>query len=184
MTKYNWRHRKSLGLFSRLSSICAPKPRIQDESIRVGGSNTRLSNTVTIKGKGEPPLKQSTANEVAIQGTESSESLQLQETPGFPDESPDTFGDSERTKIRYNQDLKKLEKCLSLSGSSSELARFLEIDELCQYDQITYLREQVDKILKSRGSLPRNSPVLQRIFKAVTPISKCLLTVAIQGQPV
>jgi hypothetical protein len=178
MTKYNWRHRKSLGLFSRLSSLCAPKPRLQDESIRVGGSNT--PNTVTTKGKGEPPLKQSTA----IQGTESSQSLQLQEIPGFPDESPDTFGDSERTKIRYNQALKKLEKCLSLSGSGSEPARFLEIDELCQYDQITYLREQVDKILESRGSLPRNSPVLQRIFKAVTPISKCLLTVAIQGQPV
>lgn len=185
MTSHNWRHRKSLGFFSQLSSLRGLKGRV-DENYGVGRSNTPLSNTR--ENEEETPSElQSAAIELAPQRTCVSGSVQRKPLGPTPSEPSTIFGDNERTKTRYNQTLKKLEQTLTLRVSSSETSRLLNIDEIRQQDQITYLREQVDKMLverEARESLRRNSAVLHRIFKAITPISKTLLSIAVQGQPV
>jgi hypothetical protein len=191
MTRYSW-HRKSLGLFSQLSSLRGSKGHFQIDIEESCGSKQPLSNKT--EGTEVIPLDQSAAVELAPQRTcfsqlPSTERDSEVNHPVLSELEPsNVFGDNERTNIRYSRALKKLERTLTLSVSSGETSQLLNImiDEIHQHDQITYLREQVDKMLdrEARESLRGTRAVLHRIFKAITPISKTLLTIAVQGQPV
>lgn len=193
MTRYSW-HRKSLGLFSQLSTLRGSKGHFQVDNEESCGSKQHLSNkTEDIK---VIPLDQSAAVELAPQRTcicfsqlPSTERDSEGNHPVLSELEPsNVFGDDERTNIRYSRALKKLERTLTLSVSSDETSQLLNImiDEIRPHDQITYLREQVDKMLdrEARESLRGTRAVLHRIFKAITPLSKTLLTIAVQGQPV
>src|SRR5579862_641840 len=186
MRRNNWRHRKSLGFLPQLSSLRGVKERA-DESRGVGRSKALFSNT---REDEETPLEEFAGIELAPERTCISQFVQrdtLEVNHPRPSDPSNRFGDDERTKIRYRQALKKLQQTLTLRVSSSETSRLLDIDEIRQHDQINYIREQIDKMLEEReakDSLRRNRPVLHRIFKAITPISKTLLSIAVQGQPV
>ena len=95
-----------------------------------------------------------------------------------------SFGDRERTEMRYNEAAKQLEKCLAIRKSICESLTLFDFDEICQNNQVPYLRGKIDEMLQARKSLTKNRNVMERIFTAITPFSKRLLTVLIQSQPV
>jgi len=94
------------------------------------------------------------------------------------------LGDSERTRARYVFALELLRSCFT-EVSTREGYSFIALDEFGETNQlIPDLREKIDQLLSARQSLPKDHNILRRIFAALTPFSKSLLSVGVQSQPV
>ena len=96
------------------------------------------------------------------------------------------FGDRGRTERRYKEAVKELERCFEFTSSSFGDTDFLHLDEFKfgENDQISYLRDKIDEMLEARNSVAQNRNVVRGVFTAMAPLSKTLLTVLTQSQPV
>jgi hypothetical protein len=89
------------------------------------------------------------------------------------------FGDSDR----YTMAVTQLKNCLADSLTLRKFD-FLNIDELQSKDDIAYLRDEIDEMLQCRNSQAKNRTFIRNVFTAIAPLSKVLLTVMTQSQPV
>jgi hypothetical protein len=93
------------------------------------------------------------------------------------------FGDSDRTEERYTTAVKQLESCLADSLILKKFD-FLDVDELLVKDDIAWLGDKIDEMLQCRHSQAKNRNFIRKVFAAIAPLSKALLTVMTQSQPV
>jgi len=93
---------------------------------------------------------------------------------------PRAAGDTERTRRRYNDALQKMERCFA--RNSRRIA--IDPDQVRQQHQVSYLRDQVNGILEARRTTTKSRNAVQRMFRAIIPLSKNFLLIGVQGQPV
>lgn len=93
------------------------------------------------------------------------------------------FGDRVRTEMRHKEAINELKQSLH-SASNSQFPQLLNFEEFRENNQIPFLRVKIDEILQARNSSGKNRNFMHRIFVAMAPISKSLLGVVTQSQPV
>jgi hypothetical protein len=95
---------------------------------------------------------------------------------------PRAAGDTERTRRRYNDALQKMERCFA--RNTRRIAIGFDPDQVRQQHQVSYLRDQVNGILEARRTTKISRNAVQRMFRAIIPLSKNFLLIGVQGQPV
>jgi len=92
-----------------------------------------------------------------------------------------SYGDRQRVEARFRRAVAQLQSCFGRQFTITDAGQFRE---LLGINQIHSLRGKIDEILESRQAPTQNRNIFDRIFKALFPFAKNLLTLAIQSQPV
>ena len=92
-----------------------------------------------------------------------------------------SYGDRQRVEKRFRRAVAQLQSCFGHRFTITDAAHFRE---LLGINHIPPLRSKIDEILESRQAPTQNRNIFERLFKALFPFAKTLLTLAIQSQSV
>src|SRR5271155_2176125 len=111
-------------------------------------------------------------------------------TPGTDDEPPHPFDDRERTRIRYEEAAKLLQKAIKGGGKWGafdfpELKREPEEFNDSQFrDKLDEAMKAQDNAIKDKEGWSKCRHIVQCVFTACSPLAKNFLTIAINVQSV